>query len=86
MVVVFLLGFIERLERHDLGHQRRVQIFASAISFITACAVCFCASEWVKIAERYCVPTSLPCRFNVVGSWIRAEKNTCRSRSAYYDS
>ena len=26
------------------------------------------ALDYVKMAERYCVPTSLPCRFNVVGS------------------
>ena len=31
----------------------------------------FCISFSKKITERYCVPTSPPCRLRVVGSWQR---------------
>ena len=39
-----------------------------------------CSGEWVKIAERYCVPTSQPCRFTCVGSCRLQNRST---RSAY---
>jgi hypothetical protein len=38
-----------------------------------------CSAPWKKMAERYCVPTSLPWRLSVVGSWI--EKKTPSSSS-----
>jgi hypothetical protein len=34
----------------------------------TRSAALFCSGVCGKIAERYCVPTSLPWRFSVVGS------------------
>ena len=33
-------------------------------------AAAACSSSWWKIADRYWVPTSWPCRFSVVGSWM----------------
>src|SRR5213083_1521098 len=45
------------------------QIPASSISRMTCFATFSCSVECVKIAERYCVPSSAPCRFSVVGSW-----------------
>ena len=46
--------------------------FASSSWYMSrdAVAVASCSGECVKIAERYCVPRSLPCWFFVVGSWI----------------
>ena len=52
---------------------------ASVSSTITSRAVRSCSGEWVKMAERYCVPTSAPWRFSVVGSWM-AKKTLSRSR------
>src|SRR5712675_547190 len=43
---------------------------------MTCSAAALWSAEWWKIAERYCVPTSLPWRSSVVGSWIT--KNTPR--------
>ncbi len=37
-------------------------------SAITAVASRCCSSVWQKITDRYCVPTSFPCRLRVVGS------------------
>ncbi len=45
----------------------------------TASATTFCSSEWWKITDRYCVPTSPPWRLSVVGSWI-AKKISRTSR------
>jgi hypothetical protein len=45
-------------------------------SAMTSPATRRCSSECSKITERYCVPTSLPCRLSCVGSWIT--KNTSR--------
>jgi hypothetical protein len=42
----------------------------AAISAITWRAVASCSGEVKKITERYWVPTSLPWRFRVVGSWM----------------
>ena len=47
----------------------------------TSSAIFRCSGEVTKMAERYCVPTSLPWRFFVVGSCMR--KNHFSSRSAY---
>jgi hypothetical protein len=44
---------------------------------ITARAVASCSGDCGKMAERYCVPTSLPWRFFVVGSC--SLKNHCSS-------
>ena len=41
-------------------------------------AIRSCSGVAVKIAERYCAPSSGPCRFSWVGSCAIA-KNTCRS-------
>ena len=35
-----------------------------------SCATRFSSAFFTKIAERYCVPASGPCRFRVVGSWV----------------
>ena len=35
-----------------------------------ASAVARCPSVWVKMTDRYCVPTSLPWRIPCVGSWF----------------
>jgi hypothetical protein len=41
----------------------------------TRSAVVFCSAVWAKIAERYCVPTSLPWQLSVVRSC--SLKNHC---------
>jgi hypothetical protein len=46
------------------------QIFAASSSEIRSLAVFSCSAPWVKITERYWLPTSLPWRFGVVGSWM----------------
>ena len=46
---------------------------------ITSCAMPACSAEWVKIAERYCEPTSFPCRSRVVGSCM-VKNTSSRSR------
>ena len=51
----------------DSGTQYRSAIFTT----------CFCSSLVVKIAERYCVPVSGPCRFSCVGS-CATENKICR--------
>src|SRR5580658_6392119 len=79
IVVMFFLRFEERGQRLDLCHQRAWPDFRVGQFLITASAVAFCASEVVRMMERYCDPTSFPWRFRVVGSWM--VKNTC-SRSA----
>ena len=46
---------------------------AAAVAFqraMAASASSPCAAESGKIAERYCVPTSLPCRLSWVGSCV----------------
>ncbi len=43
-------------------------------------STCSCSSLCVKMADRYCVPTSFFCLFIVVASW--REKN--RSTSCWY--
>ena len=48
-------------------------------SAFTASASACCAGGRQKIAERYCVPTSLPWRLSWAGSW-RATKTSSRSR------
>ena len=42
---------------------------------ITRSAVACCSGDCGKIADRYCVPTSFPCRLSVVGS--------CRRKNHY---
>ena len=46
----------------------------------TRSAAARCSGDCGKIAERYCVPTSLPWRLSVVGSCSR--KNHCSSSSS----
>ena len=50
---------------NDVGTQYRSAIFPA---------------DDAQIAERYCVPTSLPCRLSWVGSWV-AKKMSNRSPS-----
>ena len=45
-------------------------IVGTHMSSIAASASALCSSDSGKIAERYCVPMSPPCRFNCVGSWV----------------
>ena len=39
-------------------------------AFLTSTSLCICPVSAVKIAERYWVPTSLPCLMPWVGSWF----------------
>ena len=78
VVLVVALGGVERCGAGELGDDRLARdSFASSSSLHDALRgrallVGVCA----KITERYCVPTSLPCRLSVVGSWI--VKNTAQ--------
>ena len=58
------IGFLERVGLIEL---RDVGLAISAWSALTG-----------KIAERYCVPISGPCRLSSVGSWA-TEKKICSS-------
>jgi hypothetical protein len=51
---------------------------AAWIAALVFSACSSCSGEWKKIAERYWLPTSGPCRFGVVGSWF-AQKTASSS-------
>ncbi len=62
------------LGRHRQGTDRRdpvlfVEIVNDGRRSFEALAASACAVLWKKITDRYCVPTSGPCRFSWVGSW-----------------
>ena len=67
VLLVVLLGRPEGRGRDDLGRDRLARSADCARAFDSA-AISACSGEWVKIAERYCVPTSQPWRFFCVGS------------------
>ena len=77
VLLVVLLGRPERRRRDDLGRDRLPRSCVWARAFDSAAASA-CSGEWVKIAERYCVPTSQPWRFTCVGS-CRLQKRSRRS-------
>jgi len=58
--------------RSDLWRKKRFRFFPS--SSFEARASASCSGEWKKIAVRYCVPTSGPCRLTCVGVVILPEK------------
>ena len=51
--------------------------FACCSSFVRSAAACW-SGEWKKIAERYWLPMSSPCRSLVVGLWL-VQKTFSRS-------
>ena len=62
------------LGRHRQGTDRRDPVlFVEKVNdgrrSFEALAASACAVLWKKITDRYCVPTSGPCRFSWVGSW-----------------
>src|SRR5476649_1759614 len=71
VVLVIVLGRkIIAVQRRDFGDDLAVEdaFFLQFIDHFQRDLPC--SSECVKIDERYCVPTSLPCRLSCVGSWV----------------
>src|SRR3954454_355407 len=50
-----------------IGRRNRPAAWSRAIEALAASRW---PSSWVKITDRYWSPTSGPCRFRVVGSWV----------------
>ena len=49
-----------------------------------AIAIAYCSGVWVKIADRYSVPTSLPWRKPCVGSWSSQKvRSSCSSEICF---
>ena len=53
-----------------LGNLWKNRLRSRSRSRIVSSAAACCSSVWWKITDRYCVPTSAPCRLSVVGSWM----------------
>ena len=77
MVVLCRIELAQRFERRDDRPRRKRAFSFSARIFASAAR--FCSSLAKKMAERYCVPMSLPWRLSCVGSW--ASKKTSSSVS-----
>jgi len=60
---------------YPVNYQASTDFSSSAFE---ARADCSCPPSWKKISDRYCVPTSGPWRFSVVGSWLSQKiPNSC---------
>jgi hypothetical protein len=77
---VVALGFVEGAASAISVTIGSFQSFCAVSSARTDSAAARCAGDWQKITDRYCVPTSLPWRSLVVGSWI-VKKTARRSRN-----
>ena len=74
VILVVVLRLVKPLQRNHLGHNRLGKHVAASSCAIYAVAIRFCSSLAKKIADRYDVPTSFPCRFNCVGSCATEKK------------
>ena len=67
VALVIILGVVEVGGRRDLGDDLLAQVRLALIARGDRLALLL--GVWKKIAERYWLPKSQPCRLRVVGSW-----------------